>query len=94
MADVVGRYRKGKIQVNVVKGEFQGKSTISYTLQKRILTKSGEWKDSSFLNITDLQDIISLFSRICTTHVKFEKVEPKPKPPEEEVSPDMGEEYG
>lgn len=78
MAEIVGRFKKGKITVGVVKGKYKDKETTSFTLNKRILKEGGNWQNSDFLTITDLQDIQSLTTRICSDYVKYEKAGQKP----------------
>lgn len=80
MAKVTGRFKKGKINIAVVEGKFNGQGTTAFTLKKRVL-KDGKWQDSAFLTITDLQDILSLTTRVCSDYVKFEEVKQKPDSP-------------
>lgn len=78
MAEITGRFKKGKITLSRVKGEYNDKPTTSFTIQKSVFKKeSNTWENSDFLSITDLQDIRSLVTRVCSEYVKFEKVEPK-----------------
>ncbi len=92
MASIVGRFKKGRITVNVVQGEYKGKKTYSYTLQKQVF-KDNEWQDSDFFTITDLIDLQCILQKIVSHYVKFVKVEPKPKEPEpvEEPEPEVEE---
>lgn len=77
MAEITGRFKKGKVTIAVVRGKFNGKVTTAFTLNKRVL-KDGKWQNSDFLTITDLQDILSLATRVCSDYVKFEKINQKP----------------
>lgn len=54
-------YKKGKIQLAIWEGNFEGKPTISFSIKKTSYDKTtNSWKDSSYYSITDLQDIQSL----------------------------------
>lgn len=77
MAEIIGRFKKGKIGLAVVKGKFNGKVTTAFTLAKSVF-KDNKWQKSDFLTITDLQDILSLTTRVCSDYVKYEKANPKP----------------
>ena len=84
------RLKKGKITVFVVQGEYQGKKTYSYTIEKSFLDKdTKEWKKSPFFSVADLQDLSAITSEIIAKAVKHEKVEPKkpePEKPQEEFA--------
>lgn len=84
MAEVKTRLKKGNITLSLIVGEYQGKPTRSFTINKRIRDReSGEWKDSDFFSPTDLNDLRVLVDKVLITTVKVEEI--KPKPPEEPV---------
>ena len=91
MAKCIGRFKKGKMTLAVIKGSFtkDGKTveSTSFTISKSVL-KDGKWEKSDFLSITDIQDVQTLAARLLSDYVKYQKVEPKPEP---ESQP---EEYG
>ena len=73
MAEVIGRFKKGKVTLTVIKGKYNGNDTTSFTIKKSIL-KDKQWKETDFLTITDLQDVLSLVTRTCSDYVKYEPV--------------------
>jgi len=92
--ETIARFKKGKVTLFQQKGEYQGKPTTSWTLQKSIFKKeSNTWEKSDFYTITDLQDIQSILQRVIAEYVKFEKVMPKPKPEPSESPSEFGEVY-
>lgn len=75
---MTGRFNKGKVQLTVVEGEYNGKKTLSFLVKKRIL-KDNQWKDTEFFTITDLQDLLSIVVKIVGSYVKYSKIEAKPQ---------------
>lgn len=86
VASLVGSFKKGKVQINVISGDYQGKPTTSFTIKKQVL-KDGKWTDSDFYTITDMMDVQAILGRIISQYVKYKKIEPKPKEetPEENI---------
>ena len=73
MANVVGRYKSGRISMAVVHGEYDGKPTVSYTIRKSVKDKvTGQWKDSPFLSMTDLRDLGCLIDKAVQENIKYE----------------------
>lgn len=81
MAGTIARYKKGKITVNLIEGNYKGEPSFSYTVNKSVFKKETKtWETSNFLGITDLQDLVSILNTIIVKYVKVEKVkEPKPQ---------------
>lgn len=78
MAGIIARYKKGKITVNLIEGNYKGEATYSYTVNKSVFKKeTNTWENSNFLGITDLQDLLSILNTIIVKYVKVEKVESK-----------------
>lgn len=85
MANLVGSFKKGKVQINVISGDYQGKPTTSFTIKKQVL-KDGKWADSDFYTITDMMDVQAILGRIISQYVKYKKIEPKKEEaPEESI---------
>jgi len=80
----VKKWSKGKMTVSMWKGEYQGKPTTSFSIQKTY--KQGEeWKHSNFYSEPDLRDLNIIISHICGKTVKEKKIEPKPEPAPEQM---------
>jgi len=85
VANLVGSFKKGKVQINVISGDYQGKPTTSFTIKKQVL-KDGKWADSDFYTITDMMDVQAILGRIISQYVKYKKIEPKKEEaPEESI---------
>ena len=63
-------YKKGKMQLAIWKGDYQGNPTISFSLKKNYYDKETKaWKESNYLSITDLADINFLTQTVITNNI-------------------------
>lgn len=84
-------YSKGKIQMTLWENEYQGKKNYSFTIKKRYLDKSNEWKETNFFTEPDLRDLNIILSKICASSIKERAIEKKVEQIEEPVIDETGQ---
>jgi len=85
MSQPVKKFSKGRMVLSVWKGNYEGKETTSFSLQKSYKKKDGSWANSNFFTEPDLRDANIIISHICGKTVKEKKIEPKPEPAPEQM---------
>jgi hypothetical protein len=63
-------YKKGRVQLAIWQGEFDGKVTYSYSVKKNYFDqKTQSWKDSVYFSMTDLADVSFLIQTVITNSI-------------------------
>lgn len=63
-------FKKGKMQLSIWQGEFDGKPTNSFSIKKSYYDKqSGQWKDTVYFSLTDLADIHFLTNVVISNNI-------------------------
>ena len=89
MGKPIQKLTAGKVQVTVWEGEYQGKKTYQFSVQKSYL-KDNEWQNSEYLNPTDLRDLMTILIKILSGQVNSRKIEQKHEvEPEQQEEPDL-----
>lgn len=78
----IKKYKYGKIDGSVWANDYQGKISYSMSFQKSYKDQSGQWKQSTSFNSTDLRDLYVLIGSILHGQVKEFKNDTKPQEPE------------
>lgn len=60
----------GKMELSVWEGEYKGKTTTSYSIQKSYKDKQDEWKQTTFFYLVDLRDLLILLIGFVTGGIK------------------------
>lgn len=85
---VIGRFKSGRISVAVVEGDYEGKPTISFTINKSVFDKkTNQWKDSPFFTSTDIKDLAGILDKVIQHNVKYVKAGPKTGSPPKQNPP-------
>ena len=82
MADQpIFKWRQGKIECALWQGEWEGKPTYSYSINKNYFSKKKDkWETTKYFTIVDLRDLVMVVLSIIMQSIKPKKVEPKPEP--------------
>ena len=63
-------FKKGKCQLAIWQGDFQGKVTYSYSIKKTVYDeKTKVWSESIFFSLTDLQDTYFLINTVMSAYI-------------------------
>jgi len=69
MSKPIKTLREGQVSLSIWQKDFDGKPTYSYSYQKSYKDKSGQWQNTTFLNKTDLKDLIFLAETIIQSGI-------------------------
>ena len=70
MSAPIKTYSKGKCQLAIWQGEYEGKPSFSFSLKKSYYDKkTSSWKDTAYYTVTDLQDIQALCETVVMQNI-------------------------
>ena len=90
MAQPTKKWSKGKMTISLWKGNYEGKETTSFSVQKNYKKKDGTWEHSQFFTEPDLRDLGILALYLCAQSIKEKTFQPKSEPEPEQMP--VGEE--